>query len=296
MVHTGNGKKTSVMAKICGSSVAGISEICLFHPIDTVAKRLMNNKTKLRSVAEFRHTVLGGHSALRLYSGLTAGFLYKVSQRTYKYGGQAYLNETFRNNYGLTKLASQSLSGCLIGMGEVFLLPLDILKIRKQLFPEKYASRSMFEIMRNEGASMYNGTCVTMLRNGLGSTALFGANQLTRQYLLGIEDRRATLPEICLTSTVASLASLFVSSPFDVVKVRVQADPDGNLRARNVMPAIIRNEGMGALFKGMGPKVMVIGPKLVFSFTIAQYVISRFDDALSARKNETNPGRGLVTQ
>lgn len=296
MVHTGNGKKTSVMAKICGSSVAGISEICLFHPIDTVAKRLMNNKTKVRSLAEFRQTALSGQSALRLYSGITAGFMYKVSQRTYKYGGQAYLNETFRNKYGLSKLMSQSLSGCMIGMGEVFLLPLDILKIRKQLFPEKYASRSMFDILRSEGSSMYNGTCVTMLRNGLGSTALFGANQFTRQYLLGIEDRRATLPEICMTSTVASLASLFVSSPFDVVKVRVQADPDGKLRARNVMPEIIRTEGVGALFKGMGPKVMVIGPKLVFSFTIAQYVISRFDEALNARKNQGNSTGKLATQ
>ena len=99
-----------------------------------------------------------------------------------------------------------------------------------------------------------------------------------------------------MTSTVASLASLFFSSPFDVVKVRVQADPDGKLRARNVMPEIIRTEGVGALFKGMGPKIMVIGPKLVFSFTIAQYVISRFDEALNARKNQGNSTGKLATQ
>jgi len=289
MVH-GSGKKTSVMAKICGSSVAGVSEICLFHPVDTVAKRLMNNKTKVRSLLDVRKTILGEATSIRhLYSGISAGFFYKVSQRTYKYGGQAFLNEKFRSELGMSKLASQSLSGCLIGMGEVFLLPLDILKIRRQLFPEKYAKRSFFDIMRTERTSLYNGTCVTMLRNGLGSTALFGANQITRQYLLGIENRSATVPEICATSTVASLSSLFVSSPFDVVKVRVQADPLGNTRARHVMAEIIRNEGVGALFKGMVPKCLVIGPKLIFSFTVAQVVISRFDEYLKGTQTERRP-------
>ena len=101
---------------------------------------------------------------------------------------------------------------------------------------------------------------------------------MTRQYILGDKKRRATLPEICATSTVASVSSLVVSSPFDVVKVRVQADPEGSTRARYVMRDIVRNEGIGALFKGMVPKLLVIGPKLIFSFTIAQYVIGRFDE------------------
>ena len=83
MVHVG-GKKTSVKAKICGSTVAGISEIFLFHPIDTVAKRLMNNTNPLRSLKDVRATVLGNQSVTKLYSGIQAGFAYKVSQRTYK--------------------------------------------------------------------------------------------------------------------------------------------------------------------------------------------------------------------
>lgn len=173
-------------------------------------------------------------------------------------------------------------------MGEVFLLPLDILKIRNQLFPEKYASRSLFDVLRSEGSSMYNGTCVTMVRNGLGSTALFGANQITKQYLQGEGngDRQATLWEIVASSTIASVSSLLVSSPFDVLKVRVQADPDGTLRARHVFSQIMKTEGAGAFWKGMGPKLTVIGPKLIFSFTIAQYVISRFDEHFKKQKEE----------
>jgi len=279
-------KKSSVKAKIVGSTVAGVSEICIFHPIDTVAKRLMNNKVQITNAQMFRSVALNNSGISKLYAGISAGFMYKVSQRTYKYGGQSYLNDLLQKDFNASKLVSQSLSGCMIGMGEVFLLPLDILKIRTQLFPEKYAGRSLFSILRAEGSSMYNGTAVTMLRNGLGSTALFGANQLTRNFLLKGEERQATLSEIVITSTVASVSSLVVSSPFDVMKVRVQADPEGGTRARHVFGEIMKHEGAGAFWKGMGPKIMVVGPKLIFSFTIAQYVISRFDDYFSNQKKK----------
>jgi len=39
----GGAKKTKLMAKLIGSSTAGILEISIFHPSDTVAKRLMSN-------------------------------------------------------------------------------------------------------------------------------------------------------------------------------------------------------------------------------------------------------------
>jgi hypothetical protein len=38
----------------------------------------------------------------------------------------------------------------------------------------------------------------------------------------------------------------------------------------------MKNEGFGAFFKGLTPKLMIVGPKLVFSFTIAQHTIQYF--------------------
>ena len=37
-------KNQSVIASLLGSTVSGVFEIGLFHPLDTTAKRLMNNK------------------------------------------------------------------------------------------------------------------------------------------------------------------------------------------------------------------------------------------------------------
>ena len=36
-------------------------------------------------------------------------------------------------------------------------------------------------------------------------------------------------------------------------------------------------EGPLSFFKGLTPKILVVGPKLVFSFTIAQQMIPIFD-------------------
>lgn len=37
-----------------------------------------------------------------------------------------------------------------------------------------------------------------------------------------------------------------------------------------ILTDLVKNEGLGAFFKGLTPKLVVIGPKLVFSFTVAQ--------------------------
>ena len=47
------------------------------------------------------------------------------------------------------------------------------------------------------------------------------------------------------------------------------------------MKNIVKREGIGAFFKGIGPKLLTIGPKLTFSFTVAQYFIQYFDDMLN---------------
>jgi hypothetical protein len=39
-----------------------------------------------------------------------------------------------------------------------------------------------------------------------------------------------------------------------------------------IVTDLISKEGFGAFFKGLTPKLVVVGPKLVFSFTVAQQV------------------------
>ena len=76
-------KTTSTKAKALGAIVAGVSEVAVFHPVDTIIKGKMNNTTILSG----KHT-LNIEALRRLYSGVGFGLTYKITQRVYKMAGR----------------------------------------------------------------------------------------------------------------------------------------------------------------------------------------------------------------
>lgn len=60
----------------------------------------------------------------------------------------------------------------LTGIGEVVLLPLDVLKIKRQVNPEAFRGRGVFRIFAEEGRNLYSGWGWTMARNAPGSFAV----------------------------------------------------------------------------------------------------------------------------
>jgi len=84
-----------------------------------------------------------------------------------------------------------------------------------------------------------------------------------------------------IASCIGATASITVAQPLDVIKTRIQNRPfDSPESGGTIFKRLIKNEGMGGLFKGLTPKLIVVGPKLVFSFTVAQQVISYFEHVL----------------
>ena len=69
----------------------------------------------------------------------------------------------------------------------------------------------------------------------------------------------------------------FVIAPLDVIKTRIQnrnfENPEGGMK---IVSNMMKNEGFGSFFKGLTPKLLMTGPKLVFSFWLAQTLIPAF--------------------
>jgi hypothetical protein len=282
--------KNNYTAKILGSSLSGIFEIGLFHPVDTITKRLMYNKqvingsnfyekksnlNKILFKENYNQNFFNKYKSL--YNGVNYALAYKVLQRTYKYGGQSILNEKLKKNIKTdNKVLIQSVSGAIIGAGEVFLLPLDILKIKMQTNPDLLKNQSLLKIINKERMNLYKGTGMTIMRNVPGSFALFGGNSFSKEYLFKLNDySNASFFQNFVSSTFGAFCSITVSSPMDVIKTRIQAD-NNNFSSRQIILDLIKKEGVGSFFKGLGPKLMIVGPKLVFSFTVAQELISYF--------------------
>jgi hypothetical protein len=105
MSPVGSKGKESGTARVLGSGTSGIAELLVFHPVDTVAKRLMSNKSKVSlstlSPIIFRDAATAPLSRkfLSLFPGLGYAAGYKVAQRIYKFGGQPYFNDVLTRNY-----------------------------------------------------------------------------------------------------------------------------------------------------------------------------------------------------
>jgi hypothetical protein len=283
---------TTILPKVVGACSAALVEIGIFHPVDTVAKRMMSNTDSTRAVGEviFKHAH-GQPLGVRmksLYPGLEFAVAYKAFQRIYKFGGQPLVyaamdangKEHFEGAFGKhAKTMMQATAGCMMGIGEVALLPLDVLKIKAQTNPEALKGRGLVAILKQEKLrDLYRGAGWTMARNAPGSFSLFGANAWAKDYLF--DNNLDAYWKTLVTSTVGSVASIVVASPLDVVKTRIQSrdfnDPRGGVA---VVKDLIKLEGPGAFFKGLTPKMLTVAPKLIFSFSIAQYITKRCEDA-----------------
>ena len=180
------------------------------------------------------------------------------------------------------KTVSIDTADSLIGIGEIILLPLDVLKIKRQTNPEAFRGRGVIRIIADEGMGLYRGAGWTAARNAPGSFALFGGSAFAKEKIFHLQDyNKATWGQNFVASVCGASASLIVSAPLDVIKTRIQnrnfENPESGFK---ILGRMWRQEGITSFFKGLTPKLLMTGPKLVFSFWLAQTLIPLFDKSL----------------
>jgi len=307
-------------ARFIGSSIAGISELILFHPVDTVAKRLMSTETKLVVFASPSMTATNFNQAIfreaanksilskfgGLFPGIGFGGAYKILQRVYKFGGQPIVLDIMKKRWGrdmedrfgikTSKTLLSATAGSIIGVGEIVLLPLDALKIKAQTAPDQLKGRGVVDIFVKEGASLYRGAGWTAARNAPGSFALFGGNAAAKSFMGIDEGQQATWAQDAIASCSGAIASIAIAQPLDVIKTRIQNRPfDSPESGASILTKLIKNEGIGGFFKGLTPKIIVVGPKLVFSFTVAQHSSKFIAKVLISMSAENRPKQTILT-
>lgn len=101
-----------------------------------------------------------------------------------------------------------------MGIGEIVLLPLDVLKIKKQTNPEALKNRSFVSLLSEEGMGLYRGATWTAARNAPGSFALFGGAAMVKEYVFGLQDySSATFFMNFCASIGGAISSIAVSAP-----------------------------------------------------------------------------------
>eukprot|EP00494_Astrolonche_serrata_P024142 UN24400 len=142
-------------------------------------------------------------------------------------------------------------SGSLIGLGEIVLLPLDVLKIKAQTNPQALAGRGVVDIFRSEGMALYRGWNWTAARNMPGSFALFGANSLVYTRVFGTSGPAdSSVFQIFCASFFGGISSICISSPLDVIKTRIQNKSFDDPRSgMSLVKDLTKEEGAHAFLK-----------------------------------------------
>jgi hypothetical protein len=302
-----NGNSASILTLLRDSfgaaSVAGLIETSAFHPFDTMSKRLqksegkfcLENETKMRAFSRIALKAegrAGMPQIIGLYSGLGWGLGYKFIQRGFKIGLQKPLQEEIQREYGQNfqamfgardKVVTQGLAGMILGIGEIVLLPLDAYKIKSQTNKEAYKGMSVMEIAR-EG-HIFKGITLTIMRNAIGSFALFAVPEILKTDLMGHDtDAKISVLENVQLKMAGAASSIIVSSPADVVRTRALAEK-ANTSSIRLGLNMFSNEGIGSFFKGSLLKVIMRGPQLAFAMCITDSIIDMLKEHRESNEN-----------
>jgi solute carrier family 25 (mitochondrial carrier), member 14/30 len=143
--------------------------------------------------------------------------------------------------------------------------PIDVIKTRLQLQRQdiKYRGffRGMFLIAKEEGfRGLMKGAKPSILREGTYSTIRIGGYEPVKNIIQKDPNVPLSLVQKITAGAIAGMIGASLTTPTDVVKVRMQSSMGGSQRYRGVTHAFIdiyQNEGgLRGLWRGTGPNVL----------------------------------------
>ncbi|CAB3410475.1 unnamed protein product [Caenorhabditis bovis] len=260
--------------QIVAGGSAGLAEVLVMYPLDVIKTRLQvgqHDKGMVDCVLKtYRNEGIGG-----FYKGILPPILAETPKRATKFFTFEQYKNLFTHN-DVPMPVTMSIAGLFSGLTEaVVICPFEVVKVclqadRNTSISQQRSTASMArEIIKNEGIGrhgLYRGFGATLGRHGYWNMVYFGLYHSYKDMLPDAKENPSQhmMGRIALGFTAGSLASVF-NIPFDVAKSRIQGpQPDPNVRkyygAIQTISLVYKEEGFAALYKGLLPKVMRLGP------------------------------------
>ncbi|EFP04037.1 hypothetical protein CRE_27662 [Caenorhabditis remanei] len=260
--------------QITAGGSAGLVEVCLMYPLDVVKTRLQlgqQDKGMMDCVVKtLKNEGIGG-----FYKGILPPILAETPKRATKFFTFEQYKVAFTHS-DIPVPVTMSLAGLFSGLTEAIVIcPSEVVKVRLQadrkssVKEQKSTAAMAREIYKMEGfgtSGLYRGLGATFGRHGAWNMVYFGLYHSCKDVIPDAKQNPSAnlLGRIGLGFTAGSLASIF-NIPFDVAKSRIQGpQPDPLTRkysgTMQTISLVYKEEGFGALYKGLLPKVMRLGP------------------------------------
>ncbi|KAG7466090.1 hypothetical protein MATL_G00161130 [Megalops atlanticus] len=274
---------------IAGGS-AGLVEICLMHPLDVVKTRFQIQRGKsdpnsYKGLGDSFRTIFRNEGVYGFYKGILPPILAETPKRAVKF----FTFEQYKKLLGLTPLSpglALSVAGLGSGLTEAVVVnPFEVVKVSLQANRDSFKVQpSTFaqarHIIRSEGLGLRGlnkGLTSTLGRHGVFNMIYFGFYFNVKDAIPASQDPTLEFLRKFAIGLASGTISSCVNIPFDVAKSRIQGPQPvpGEIKYRScfqTMGLVYREEGYLALYKGLVPKIMRLGPGGAVMLLVYEYV------------------------
>ncbi|KAJ1922214.1 hypothetical protein H4219_000076 [Mycoemilia scoparia] len=275
--------------------LAACASVSISHPLDLIKVRLQTQTGGGSSLGVIK-SIYKNEGPLGFYSGLSAAVFRQLTYSTVRFGVYDTLKQHYQDENGKTPMGTTIAIGLVAGMfGGIAGNPGDVVNVRMQndgsLPPNlrrnyKNALDGLYKIARNDGAgALFSGLGPNVGRAILITAAQLCSYDIFKQALLSTPYFKDNIGTHFSASILASLVATTLSSPFDVIKTRVMNAGAGEAKQSIVgaFSSILRNEGIGGLFKGWTPSFLRLGPQTIGTFIILEKLREFYYDSYAKR-------------
>lgn len=279
---------------------AGFVEICIMHPMDLVKTRfqLQVKPTKLdptyyTGIHDCMTKMYRNEGLLAFWKGILPPIIVETPKRAVKFFTFEQYKQFFLFGSSSPTPVTFSCAGFFAGVTEAVLVnPFEVIKVKLQSnrkhmkeSPSTFAVTKELISKHGFGLNGLNkGLSATVMRNAVFNSFYFGFYHSVKGYIPVNEDPWFELLTKIGIGFVSGTVASCLNIPFDVAKSRIQG-PQEKIQYKGTLRTIsfvYRKEGFKALYKGLLPKVLRLGPggaiMLVVYDYMSVYLTARFKD------------------
>jgi|Transcript_34935 solute carrier family 25 2-oxodicarboxylate transporter 21 len=273
---------SALVDNVIAGGGAGVIEIVCMYPTDVIKTRIQLSTGKSESLPTIVRNLISKEGWTALYRGISAPIVSEAPKRAVKFSANEFYRGLFKNSEGkLTPLGYFGAGACA-GTTEAFVnCPFEVVKVRMQA-PEskelyKSTSHAAKEMLVKEGpTALYKGLEAQIMRNAAWNGLYFSITPTMREWLGG--GKLNTF----LAGMLAGAVSTMASTPFDVVKSRMQNQKGTSTKYNHAIPSlmtVIQEEGFMSMYKGLGMRLLRLGPGggiMMIAFEFIQGKLKQF--------------------
>ncbi|XP_005108207.1 mitochondrial 2-oxodicarboxylate carrier [Aplysia californica] len=274
-----HGPATLAALQFVAGGCAGFTEISIMHPLDLVKTRFqiqrgVDDPTRYTSIFDCFKKMYRQEGALSFYKGILPPLLAETPKRGVKF----FTFERYKHMFAIGDFIPQpivlTLAGLAAGITEAIVInPFEVVKVKLQAERSKFTEqpstiKTAREIIAKDGfglKGLNKGLTATFGRHGVFNMVYFSFYHNVKGLIPERKDPTADFVRRFLIGLAAGTLSSMVNIPFDVAKSRIQGPQPvpGQIKYKSCFQTIAlvyREEGYFALYKGLLPKVLRLGP------------------------------------